>query len=138
MDDQKRRKRNKNKAREARRAAKKRSGSLSEHTEVLPQDATEVASSNEEEQWDEGESMGDALRAVPDEPEPTKTNLSSGVSEEQFGVITPHLPPVTSVKKVVIRTDEYLKKSEVEETVEELLFDVESISKPLRKVPSSS
>ena len=110
MDDEKTRKRNKNKDREARRAAKNRSGSPGEHTEVLPQDATEVAPSDEEEQWDKGESLGDALGAVPDEPEPTKMNLSSEVSEEQFGVITPHLPPVTSVKKVVIRTDEYLKK----------------------------
>ena len=86
MDDQKARKRNKNKDRKARKAAKKRSGSLSEHTEVLPQDATEVASSDEEEQWNEGESLGDALRAVPDEPELTNMNLSSEVSKEQFGV----------------------------------------------------
>ena len=62
-------------------------------------------------------------------------NLSAEVPEVQFEVITLRFPPVTSVKKVVIRTDEYLKKSEVEEIVEQLMFDVQSASKPLRKVP---
>ena len=87
---------------------------------------------------DEDETLETFIRTVPDASEATKLTLSPTVPEGQFGVITPHVPSVTSVKKVVVQMDEYLKKSEVETTVDEPMFISDSISKPLKKVPSLS
>jgi len=138
MDDKKQRKRDKKEEKRAKKLTEKSFDSPVNPLTDHQQNDYESQSSGEENEWDGKETAGTALKAVSDAPEPVKTTLSAAVPEVQMGVITPHVPPVTSVKKVVIRTDEFLKKSEVEEYVDEPMFDVDSISRPLKKVPSTS
>ena len=127
-----------NKIKKLREMIKEKGISPSEMLTDRAQGDSESQPSDEEVEGDEDKTLETFIRTVPETSEATKLTLSPTVPEEQFGVITPHIPPVTSVKKVVIQMDEYLKKSEVETTVDEPMFISDSISKPLEKVPSLS